>query len=129
MAMIDHWSFNPKREAHPLQTSFLLWALPENESVSIPNGKPILFRLCHIFFVINSDIVSIPNGKPILFRLVPFCIVTIVRLVFQSQTGSPSSSDLENPQISTCQRAFQSQTGSPSSSDAPPCSGCSGSRP
>src|SRR5579875_3662804 len=86
--------------------------------------------------------VSIPNGKPILFRPISFCDVFHV-FTFQSQTGSPSSSDhvwhwlyrrgrlvsipngkpiLFRP--STCHFAwrlpckFQSQTGSPSSSDA-----------
>src|SRR5579875_2650939 len=38
-------SFNPKREAHPLQTGDCVRGAGEIICVSIPNGKPILFRL------------------------------------------------------------------------------------
>src|SRR5579875_3002428 len=66
-------SFNPKREAHPLQTyiDFL--------------GQDLTLQ------------VSIPNGKPILFRLGYSKAGAISRLGFQSQTGSPSSSDSSAP--------------------------------
>ncbi len=63
--------FNPKREAHPLQTKsgFLLFLL--SPLVSIPNGKPILFRPGRVRSAGRHGRpgVSIPNGKPILFRL------------------------------------------------------------
>ncbi len=62
-------SFNPKREAHPLQTHQRLRQRAEAGIVSIPNGKPILFRLRDLDRAYaNFFRVSIPNGKPILFR-------------------------------------------------------------
>src|SRR5579875_7359 len=87
--------------------------------------------------------VSIPNGKPILFRQQNINGTNAPTGTFQSQTGSPSSSDVclsckfarpltgFNPkreahplQTATPRRGrlrfparFQSQTGSPSSSD------------
>src|SRR5579875_508366 len=86
--------------------------------VSIPNGKPILFR--HIpgpVYKIRVK-VSIPNGKPILFRLGASLDEKALSSRFQSQTGSPSSSDLMERCIMQQAVRFQSQTGSPSSSDS-----------
>ncbi len=60
--------FNPKREAHPLQTQRERGSNDRRSSVSIPNGKPILFRLPHRRRALRQSRVSIPNGKPILFR-------------------------------------------------------------
>ncbi len=63
--------------------------------VSIPNGKPILFRLRAASSIRpDRSLVSIPNGKPILFRLTTVMWQRGQDNVFQSQTGSPSSSDL-----------------------------------
>ncbi len=84
--------FNPKREAHPLQTFGITIEVPAHCAVSIPNGKPILFR---------------PRAT----------IAARRALWFQSQTGSPSSSDWILPILINCSFLFQSQTGSPSSSD------------
>src|SRR5579875_3315082 len=86
--------------------------------VSIPNGKPILFR--HIPGPVNKIRVkvSIPNGKPILFRLGASLDEKALSSRFQSQTGSPSSSDLMARCIMQQAVRFQSQTGSPSSTDA-----------
>src|SRR5579875_884265 len=87
--------------------------------VSIPNGKPILFRRDEMQApAFRHGVVSIPNGKPILFRLPPTPGVRQVTASFQSQTGSPSSSDVRcfYPVIIAVEE-FQSQTGSPSSSD------------
>ncbi len=64
--------------------------------------------------------VSIPNGKPILFRREPRKRGRKKREEFQSQTGSPSSSDQHRIWVwDEVLRWFQSQTGSPSSSDVP----------
>src|SRR5579875_1119215 len=85
--------FNPKREAHPLQTRGRATAHACADNVSIPNGKPILFRPPGARW--RSQLlkkVSIPNGKPILFRQSLF-ILRQGDAKFQSQTGSPSSSD------------------------------------
>ncbi|SRR5579875_1354089 len=60
--------FNPKREAHPLQTNSTMPRLAIRVDVSIPNGKPILFRPSIMTTETNDRQVSIPNGKPILFR-------------------------------------------------------------
>ncbi len=85
--------FNPKREAHPLQTYHFVPGSGRELVVSIPNGKPILFRHrtgthsgrdgrrfnpkreahplqthCMPAFSLLIFNVSIPNGKPILFR-------------------------------------------------------------
>src|SRR5579875_1460705 len=65
--------FNPKREAHPLQTV---------KTIAVTNAANM----------------------------------------FQSQTGSPSSSDFFHLPLPRIENLFQSQTGSPSSSDpVPPC--------
>ncbi len=111
--------FNPKREAHPLQTVPAWKWKPEREKfqsqtgspsssdgqlvgivleaandVSIPNGKPILFRRQVWRFRPRELCVSIPNGKPILFRPQKKSARRCLTLPFQSQTGSPSSSDV-----------------------------------
>ncbi len=66
--------------------------------VSIPNGKPILFRLrmWDSYQEVSQCQVSIPNGKPILFRQSRREREKIMKILFQSQTGSPSSSDGES---------------------------------
>ncbi len=112
------FSFNPKREAHPLQTRGQRGTCHAPDSVSIPNGKPILFRRRTIWspamsrgcfnpkreahplqtqhFRLYRPLraeVSIPNGKPILFRHFIISRVDVDESMFQSQTGSPSSSD------------------------------------
>src|SRR5579875_2699936 len=90
---------------------------PENP-VSIPNGQPILFRLLSFAGSWGQrPRVSIPNGKPILFRPRFTTQWDELFAVFQSQTGSPSSSDSDYPAALLPLVMFQSQTGSPSSSD------------
>ncbi len=86
--------FNPKREAHPLQTLGTLRRTGGGRLVSIPNGKPILFRH-ELGYILSprGGYVSIPNGKPILFRRLRISGAGGASLQFQSQTGSPSSSD------------------------------------
>src|SRR5579875_3840424 len=134
--------FNPKREAHPLQTPCTPIAVVSHQSVSIPNGKPILFRQqtqrmdrpkgasfnpkreAHPLQTKpprkgkdHENLVSIPNGKPILFRRRKLAQARLVETGFQSQTGSPSSSDADLHPAAMDTARFQSQTGSPSSSD------------
>src|SRR5579875_3274791 len=160
--------FNPKREAHPLQTPCTPIAVVSHQSVSIPNGKPILviqqpqrmdrpkgasvnpkreahpLQTPHVGLVSRSlsvsgfnpkreahplqtkpprkgkdheNLVSIPNGKPILFRRRKLAQARLVETGFQSQTGSPSSSDADLHPAAMDTARFQSQTGSPSSSD------------
>ncbi len=92
-AISGRGGFNPKREAHPLQTACGGLISYPDCYVSIPNGKPILFRRAEGFFPRDG------------------CDA------FQSQTGSPSSSDSEAVPAPGPLLVFQSQTGSPSSSD------------
>ncbi len=112
--------FNPKREAHPLQTLVPDQTEYNAIGVSIPNGKPILFRpssTCQSICMIScfnpkreahplqttvreSIIVLLPmsfNPKREAHPLQTFSDGPGTRLTFeqfQSQTGSPSSSDL-----------------------------------
>src|SRR5579875_2481856 len=128
--------FNPKREAHPLQTLLSDAILTQTDDVSIPNGKPILFRRCQIesFCPTRAGFnpkreahplqtgvsiscecrhrkVSIPNGKPILFRLGSCERAAMQTAQFQSQTGSPSSSDEAMTRTGIVEaEQFQSQT-------------------
>ncbi len=134
-------SFNPKREAHPLQTTMKplgfisVWLfqsqtgspsssdeapLRQNglkDEVSIPNGSPSSSDTGSEQSVHAQGGVSIPNGKPILFRHHLHRWLQHWTLAFQSQTGSPSSSDNAIVQVRSGVAVFQSQTGSPSSSD------------
>jgi hypothetical protein len=62
-------SFNPRREADPLSTQLRWLAGTPTMLVSIPGGKPILFRRLPAGVALCPYAsVSIPDGKPILFR-------------------------------------------------------------
>ncbi len=139
---ISWQSFNPKREAHPLQTqrddagdikrgefqsqtgspsssdTSLSFASTKLLRVSIPNGKPILFR--HLTLRAQEAPVFSFNPKreahPLQTAQISYNGTGVTE--FQSQTGSPSSSDaVTNGYVVDNASKFQSQTGSPSSSD------------
>ncbi len=110
--------------------------------VSIPNGKPILFRpICSIAWILSIGCFN-PKREAHPLQTIQNCPWPTAYLEFQSQTGSPSSSDRASSSVSACRRGsfnpkreahplqtkrrssassgvvrFQSQTGSPSSSD------------
>src|SRR5579875_630570 len=85
--------FNPKREAHPLQTSSTFH-----------------------FHVLRTCFNPKREAHPLQTLFHPASYTTIS--LFQSQTGSPSSSDDTALDIAgLSHKLFQSQTGSPSSSD------------
>src|SRR5579875_2511435 len=115
---IAYVSFNPKREAHPLQTlgiilqsvgHILFQSQTGSPSSSDHRSQPIAFRLSGCFnpkreahplqtrkialLLTDFLLVSIPNGKPILFRQRMKGRLHGADELFQSQTGSPSSSD------------------------------------
>src|SRR5579875_3032241 len=109
--------FNPKREAHPLQTCNNPTTAHLNQYVSIPNGKPILFRPESAAGNRNEVAVSIPNGKPILFRQSSRKSFACAKKSFNPKR---EAHPLQTPLSRSRSRnagMFQSQTGSPSSSD------------
>ncbi len=92
---------------------------PHCRGVSIPNGKPILFRPRNAARIHGKRKgVSIPNGKPILFRP---SILPRARPVLRRFNPKREAHPLQTPLFPTFPivfHKFQSQTGSPSSSDA-----------
>ncbi len=86
-------SFNPKREAHPLQTVERAKVQCSDILVSIPNGKPILFRRgeqerCH-----KKQLCFNPKREAHPLQTLLCLRLAAIVQEFQSQTGSPSSSD------------------------------------
>ncbi len=90
-------------------------------SVSIPNGKPILFRPTRLQLMSVAQLkVSIPNGKPILFRLLRTFWPQGLRCRFNPKREAHPLQTHSSPRRSAGVSWFQSQTGSPSSSDPAP---------
>ncbi len=62
------WCFNPKREAHPLQTVQLAIASNQGGVFQSQTGSPSSSDRHKGLPPLSDRQVSIPNGKPILFR-------------------------------------------------------------
>ncbi len=113
----DKDGFNPKREAHPLQTSGCGKTTALKYLVSIPNGKPILFRQAPGYHERVGAGGFNPKREAHPLQTCRTLALMSERRPFQSQTGSPSSSDSSHRVSPAAGGEFQSQTGSPSSSD------------
>src|SRR5579875_532391 len=111
--------FNPKREAHPLQTGLFRKQSAIKGSVSIPNGKPILFRR-------SSTGISTAWAFCFNPKREAHPLQTLAQAHFEryakagfnpKREAHPLQTETRFVQAGGAQASFQSQTGSPSCSD------------